>query len=69
LSAQKAFSEAEPLLVSGYEGMAKRASMIPPQDKPHLTRSLERLVELYEAIGNRDEAMRWRRQLELRKAP
>ena len=41
---------------------------IPPQDKPRLTRALERLVKLYEAWGKPDKAMRWRQELEAAKA-
>jgi tetratricopeptide (TPR) repeat protein len=65
LSVLQEFSEAEPLLLSGYEGMARRANMIPPQDKHRLARARERLVELYEAMGNREEAARWRKQRQL----
>ena len=61
LSELKSFSDAEPLLLSSYKGLAERANTIPTRDKPRLTRALERLVELYEAMGNRDEAMKWRK--------
>ena len=59
---QKKFADAEPLLVSGYEGMKQREDAIPPQDKPRLTKALERLVRLYDAWGKKDEAMRWRKE-------
>ena len=52
---QKKYAEAEPLLLSGYEGMKQREDAIPPQDKPRLTRALERLVKLYEAWGKTGE--------------
>ena len=61
---QKKFADAEPLLLSGYEGMKQREDTIPSQDKPRLTKALERLVKLYEAWGKKDEAMRWRKELE-----
>ena len=48
---QKKFADAEPLLLSGYEGMKQREDTIPSQDKPRLTKALERLVRLYEAWG------------------
>ena len=54
---QRKYAEAEPLLLSGYEGMKQREDTIPPQDKPRLTRALERLVRLYEAWGKQDEAI------------
>jgi hypothetical protein len=34
-----------------------------------LTEALERLVQLYDGWGKRDEAARWRAELEARKAP
>ena len=61
---QKKFAEAEPLLLSGYEGMKQREDTIPSEDKPRLTKALERLVKLYEAWGKKDEAMKWRKELE-----
>jgi hypothetical protein len=56
---QKRFADAEPLLLSGYEGMNQRERSIPTQDKPHLTKALERLVRLYDAWGNQEDAMKW----------
>ncbi len=61
---QKKYADAEPLLLSGYEGMKPREKAIPSQDKPHLTKALERLVTLYEAWGKVDKAMKWRKELE-----
>jgi tetratricopeptide (TPR) repeat protein len=64
LADQKKYTEAEPLLLSGYEGLKKREDTIPPQDKPRITRALERLVAFYEGQGQKDKAMRWRAELE-----
>jgi tetratricopeptide (TPR) repeat protein len=61
---QKKFVEAEPMLLSGYEGMKQREDTIPSRDKPRLNKALERLVTLYEAWGKNDQAMRWRKELE-----
>ncbi len=61
---QRKFAEAEPRLVAGYEGMKQREDKIPPQDKPHLIKALERLVSLYEAWGQVDKARAWRKVLE-----
>ncbi len=66
---QKKFADAEPLLLSGYEGMRQREAAIPPQDKPRLTKALERLVRLYEAWGNEEKAARWRAELQVVEAP
>jgi hypothetical protein len=64
LADQKKFAEAEPMLVSGYEGLKQHEDTIPSQDKPHLKKALERLVKFYEAWGKPDKAMRWRQELE-----
>ncbi len=67
LSDQKKYADAEPMLLSGYEGMKQHEGTIPSQDKPRLTKALERLVKLYEAWGKPDKAMRWRQELEATK--
>ena len=64
LLGQKKFTEAEPLLRKGYEGMKQRAANVPPPGKRRLTEAAERLVALFEATGNQEEAARWRRELE-----
>ena len=54
---QKKYADAEPLLLSGYEGMKEREATIPSQDKPRLTKALERLVQALRSLGQ-DEAKR-----------
>jgi hypothetical protein len=61
---QKKYAEAEPLLLSGYQGTKQRESTIPAQDRSHLTKALERLVRLYEAWGKEDQALKWRQERE-----
>jgi hypothetical protein len=68
LSGQKKYAEAEPLLVQGYEGLKQREAKIPTGGKVCLTESLERLVGLYEAMGQKDKAAAWRKKLEEWKA-
>jgi hypothetical protein len=63
LFGQKQYSAAEPLLLAGYEGMKDRAKSIPPQGQVRLTEALERLVQLYDAWGKKDQADKWRQQL------
>ena len=48
--------------------MKARQAKIPPQARVRLTEALERLVQLYEARNKRDEAAKWRKQLEERNA-
>ncbi len=64
LLGQKKYADAEPLLLQGYQGMKERQDKIPPQGKVRLTEALERLVQLYEATGKKDEAAKWRKELE-----
>jgi serine/threonine protein kinase/tetratricopeptide (TPR) repeat protein len=64
LLGQKKYADAEPLLLKGYQGMKQREAKIPPQGKPRLREALERLVQLYEATGKKDEAARWRKELD-----
>jgi tetratricopeptide (TPR) repeat protein len=66
LLGQKKDAEAEPLLVSGYEGMRQREATI-PQGNDRMTEALERLVQLYEATDKPNEAARWRKELEASK--
>jgi hypothetical protein len=63
LLGQKKFGEAEPFLLSGYEGLKAREASIPPQAKVRFTEAIERLVELYEQTGNTEEAAKWRGRL------
>ena len=64
LLGQKKYAEAEPLLLLGYEGMKQREAKIPKEGKVRLTEALERLVQLYEATGKKDEAAKWRKELD-----
>jgi eukaryotic-like serine/threonine-protein kinase len=63
LLGQKKYSEAEPLLLDGYQGMKQREASIPPPAKIRLIDALERLVRLYEATGNKDKAREWQNKL------
>jgi hypothetical protein len=60
--------EAEPLLLDGYRGMEDRRASLPPRSARHLSEALERLVQLYEAMGNASEAAAWRSKLEAARA-
>jgi tetratricopeptide (TPR) repeat protein len=69
LAGQKKYSDAAPLLQQGYEGINQAAQL---QTEPAVRRQLlteatkaaERLVQLYEDWGKKDEAARWRKKLE-----
>ncbi len=65
LLGQRKYPDAEPLLVQGYEGLAKHAAKMPPQSRViRLKEALERLVRLHEVSGNKDEAAKWRMKLD-----
>ena len=63
LLGQRKFTEAEPLLVAGYEGMNQRREKVPPEYKFRLRESLECLVRLYESTGQPDQAAEWKKKL------
>ena len=58
----KKYDEAEPLLISGYEGMRQRESGIRERSKV-LTESLESMIQLYEATFRFEKAAEWRTKL------
>jgi tetratricopeptide (TPR) repeat protein len=62
LLGQKKYAEAEPLLLSGYNGMKEREERIPAGEKRRLKEALRHLVELYEATGKPEEAAKWRQK-------
>jgi serine/threonine protein kinase/tetratricopeptide (TPR) repeat protein len=68
LLGQKKYAEAEPLLRAGYEGLKERETKIPRRGRFRLSEALQRLVQLCDATGKKDEAARWRKKLEERKA-
>ena len=63
LLGQKKYAEAEPLIVSGYEGLKAREAKIPPPGRPRLAEAGERVVRLYEDWGKKDKAAEWRAKL------
>jgi serine/threonine protein kinase len=62
LLGQKKYDEAEPLLLSGYQGLTKREGAIRDRRKV-LTETLENLVQLYTATSRPDEAAQWKQKL------
>ncbi|HEY1663188.1 MAG TPA: serine/threonine-protein kinase [Verrucomicrobiae bacterium] len=63
LLGQKKYAEAEPLLLSGYEGMKQREATLAAIDKPRLKEALQRLVQLYQDTGRPDQAAEWQQKL------
>jgi hypothetical protein len=48
--------------------MKQREKTIPPQGQIRVTEAVERLVQLYEAMGKKDDAAKWRKELDATKA-
>jgi serine/threonine protein kinase len=66
---QGRYAEAEPLVVSGYEGMKARETSAPLPDRPRLSEAAERVMQLYEAWGKPDRAAQWKAKLGLAELP
>jgi tetratricopeptide (TPR) repeat protein len=64
---QKKYADAEEALLKGYEGM-KRQKVVSAQFRVRLLEAAEDLVKLYEAMDKKDEAARWRKEVEALKA-
>jgi hypothetical protein len=68
LLGQKKYAEAETLLRAGHEGLRAREQTIPAGAKKCFAEALERLVQVYDALGKPDDAAKWRRELETAKS-
>jgi len=64
---QKKYEEAEPLLLTGYQGMKQRENTIPPHGISRITESLDRLIQLYIETNKPNEVKKW--QAEKDKVP
>jgi non-specific serine/threonine protein kinase/serine/threonine-protein kinase len=62
LLGKRKYVEAEPLLVSGYEGMREREDKIRDRTKV-LKESLQSLIQLFEATSRPEQAEEWRTKL------
>ena len=63
LLTQGKLSDAEPLLISGHNGLKQREAELGFNDRPRLRASVERLVKFYEAANRPDEAAKWKQKL------
>jgi tetratricopeptide (TPR) repeat protein len=53
-------AEAEPLVVSGYEGTKAREAQIAVSDRSRLREAAERVVHLYDGWGRSEQAAAWK---------
>jgi len=56
----RAFTDAEPLLLMGFQGLRRAQAVDPDRVDPRLQDAITRLVRLYEAWGKPDAAAKWR---------
>jgi len=64
LSARRNTTEAEPLLVTGYQGMKQRYDDFPKHYKSRdLKLALNRLIQFYEEMGQPAKAAEWKKEL------
>ena len=64
LAAQGQYVEAEPLLISGWQGLVQRQDKIPSEMRAVLKQSAERIALLYRAWGKPEKAAEWQHQLQ-----
>jgi hypothetical protein len=64
LLGQQKYAEAEPLLLSGYQGLKEREASIPQFGKPRVQEALQRLVRLYGATSQTNQMAKWKMELE-----
>jgi eukaryotic-like serine/threonine-protein kinase len=63
LAGLRRYAEAEQLLLSGYEGMDRRARRMPAKQKKWIRISAEQIVQLYSQWPRPDQAAQWRAKL------
>ncbi len=57
---QANYVEAEPLLKAGYEGLKKQAARIPSDERPRISKAIDRLIVMAEAKKKADEVAAWK---------
>jgi tetratricopeptide (TPR) repeat protein len=67
LADQRRYTEAEPLLLSGYGGMIQRVGAIPRDNLSEVETAGDRIVQLYQDWGKPEQAAEWRARLFARK--
>jgi tetratricopeptide (TPR) repeat protein len=63
LNTRKRFTEAEPLLLSGYAGMKQMENTLPAEERLRLKETIQHLVRLYESTDCPDRVARWKLEL------
>lgn len=55
----KRYSDAEPLLLAGYDGMERHEAIIPKTVQSQLPETLDRMIEMYTALNNPEQVKKW----------
>jgi hypothetical protein len=63
LAGASKYVEAEPLLLTGYQGMTARKDRIAIPDRYNLDRAREWIVQLYQGWGKPEKATEWREKV------
>jgi hypothetical protein len=63
LAGQEKYTEAEPLLLSGYEGLLRRRATIPSYNRVAVAEAGERIVQLYQHWNKPEKAVAWREKV------
>jgi serine/threonine protein kinase len=63
LLGQRRYGAAEPLLLTGYQGLKRREKTIPREGRIHLREAALWLVQLYESTGQQAKAAAWQNKL------
>jgi tetratricopeptide (TPR) repeat protein len=61
---QRKYDQARALLLSGYFGMQQREASIPIEGQIRVRETIQRLVGLYAAVGNRQDRAVWEKKLQ-----
>jgi hypothetical protein len=61
LAGEKNYADAEPLLLSSYQGL-KAVAQTSPDMKAQLPKTVELIVRLYDESGQKDKAAEWRKK-------
>ncbi len=64
LANQRRYAQAEPLVLSGYQGMIQRRAAIPSGERLSLDEAGQRIVRLYGDWGKPEKAAEWRQRLQ-----
>jgi len=68
LAGRKKYGEAEPLVLSGYEGLVQHEASIPQSSRSCVEQAGERIIRLYQAWKKPENAAEWRNKIQQRSA-